>query len=64
MYNIASRVIEFFLHWAIDFSVNQFLICIQMTYKLLFLESRIFLIYTIKLFLSLYTYACMLRLLF
>ena len=31
--NIASRVIDFFLHWAIDFSVNQFLICIQMTYK-------------------------------
>ena len=36
MSNIASRVIEFFLHWAIDFSVNQFLICIQITYKLLF----------------------------
>ena len=31
MYNIASRVIEFFLQWAIDFSVNLFLICIQMT---------------------------------
>ena len=31
MSNIASRVIEFFLHWAIDFSVNRFLICIQMT---------------------------------
>ena len=30
--NIASRVIEICLHWAIDFSVNQFLICIQMTY--------------------------------
>ena len=33
MSNIASRVIEFFLNWAIDFPVNQFLICIQMTYK-------------------------------
>ena len=31
MSNIASRVIEFFLHWAIDLSVNRFLICIQMT---------------------------------
>ena len=31
MSNIASRVIEFLLHWAIDFSLNRFLICIQMT---------------------------------
>ena len=29
MSNIASRVTEFLLHWAIDFSVNQFLMCIQ-----------------------------------
>ena len=29
--NIANII--FFLHCAIDFSVNQFLICIQMTYK-------------------------------
>ena len=36
MSNIASRVIYIFLHWAIDFSVNRFLIGIQMTYKLLF----------------------------
>ena len=31
MSNIASHVSEFFLHWVIDFSVNRFLICIQMT---------------------------------
>ena len=33
MYNIASRVIDIFLNWAIDFSVNRFLIFIQMTDK-------------------------------
>ena len=36
MSNIAGRVIDIFLHWAIDISVNRFLICIQMTDKLLF----------------------------